>query len=70
MTINKGGYHAGGRLEATLDEISMEAQAAGESRSAEVWRQAFLEIARLARDAKKLLGYINGRQPPMGLAPA
>src|SRR5579859_2093560 len=70
VTGTKGGYHADGRLEATLDEISMEALAAAASPSIEVWRLAFLEIARLARAAKTLLSYINGGQPPMGLCPA
>lgn len=66
----KGGYHADGRLEATLDEIHMEAQAAAASASAEVWRRAFVEIARLARDANKLVNYMNGGQPPLALAGA
>lgn len=66
MTLNKGGYHADGRLEAALDAISMEAQAATASLSSDVWRNAFLEILRLAHDARKLVSHLNGRPLPCG----
>lgn len=66
VTSNKGGYHAGGRLESTLDAISMEAQSAAASPSADVWRRAFLEILQLAYDARKLVSHMNGGVMPCG----
>jgi hypothetical protein len=67
----KGGYHASGRLEATLDEIAMEAVTTiAEPPSVERWRRAFEEIARLAGDAKGLIAHLNSGQPPMALAGA
>jgi hypothetical protein len=66
----KGGYQAHSRLESAIDEIAMEVTATlAETPSAETWRKAFEEIARLARDAKGLIAHMNG-QPPMALAGA
>lgn len=71
MTRNKGGYQAGGRLEATLDEIRMEAQVAAGELSVETMRRAFAEIARLTCEAKRFAQYITGGpQPPLRLAGA
>jgi hypothetical protein len=65
---SKGGYQAPSRLESAIDEIAMEATAAM-AESPHKWKEAFEEIARLARDAKGLIAYMNGK-PPMALAGA
>lgn len=67
--MTKGGYQAPSRLETAIDEIAMEATAALRE-SPHRWKEAFEEIVRLARDAKGLISYMNGAQPPMSLAGA
>lgn len=63
----KGGYQASSRLATTLDEIGMEAKAAADSPSADVWRKAFVEIARLTCEAKRFAAYMTcGPQAPLG----
>jgi hypothetical protein len=60
----KGGFQVRSRLATCLDEIRMEAQVAGASRSRRERDRAFVEIQRIARASAELLQH---PQPPKEL---